>query len=82
MNTFRAYKLELWKYLSNFAVDCGNSGIGDSGPLFFNFDVVIQRRKIEDIVREALKEFNIFLVDIIKSILPGASRVEIDFKQV
>jgi hypothetical protein len=52
------------------------------GSPIFNFDVVIQRRKIEDIVREALKEFKIFLVDIIKSILPGASRVEIDFKQV
>jgi ribosome maturation factor RimP len=41
--------------------------IGDSGPLFFNFDVVIAREKIEDIAKEALKDTKIFLVDIIVS---------------
>ena len=65
MKTFPGGKLELLKYLSIFAVDCGNSGIGDSGPLFFNFDVVIAKEKIEDIANEALKNTNIFLVDVI-----------------
>ena len=65
MKTFPGGKLELLKYLSIFAVDCGNSGIGDSGPLFFNFDVVIAKEKIEDIANEALKDTKIFLVDVI-----------------
>ncbi|TSA38343.1 MAG: ribosome assembly cofactor RimP [Porphyromonadaceae bacterium] len=65
MKTFHGYKLELWKYFFIFAVDCGNSGIGDTGPLFFNFDVVIERKHIEDIAKEALKETKIFLVDVI-----------------
>jgi ribosome maturation factor RimP len=67
MNTFREHKLELWKYLSIFAGDCGNSGIGDSGPLFFNFGVVIERKKIEEIVNEAIKGSEVFLVDVIIS---------------
>lgn len=67
MKTFRGHKLELWKYLSIFAVDCGNSGIGDSGPLFFKFGVLIERKHIENIAKEALKETKIFLVDVIVS---------------
>jgi len=67
MKTFHGDKLELMKYLSIFAVDCGNSGIGDSGPLFFNFAVLIEKRHIENIVNEALKETKIFLVDILVS---------------
>lgn len=56
--------MELWKKLSIFAVDCGISGIGDTGPLFFNFGVVIERKKIEDIANEALKGTGVFLVDL------------------
>jgi ribosome maturation factor RimP len=67
MKTFQGYKLELWKYLSIFAVDCGNSGIGDSGPLFFKFDVLIERKHIENIAKEALKGSELFLVDVIVS---------------
>jgi len=67
MKTFHSHKLELRKYLSIFAVDCGNSGIGDSGPLFYNFVVVIDRKQIEDIANEALKETNVFLVDVLIS---------------
>lgn len=67
MKTFRGHKLELWKYLSIFAVDCRISGIGDSSPLFFNFRVLIEKKHIEDIAKEALKETKIFLVDVIVS---------------
>jgi ribosome maturation factor RimP len=59
--------LELLKYLSIFAVDCGNSGIGDTGPLFFNFGVVIDKKQIENIAKEALKQTEMFLVDVIVS---------------
>jgi ribosome maturation factor RimP len=41
--------------------------IGDSGPLFFNFDIVIDRTRIENIVNEALKDSEVFLVDILVS---------------
>ncbi len=41
--------------------------IGDSGPLFYNFGVVIDKKHIESIVAEALKETEIFLVDVIIS---------------
>lgn len=64
MKRFRIYKLEFWNLLSNFAVDCGISGIGDSGPLFFNFDVMIDRKRVENIVTEALMESEVFLVDV------------------
>lgn len=37
------------------------------GPLFFNFGVVIERKHIEDIAKEELKETKIFLVDVIVS---------------
>jgi len=65
MKRFRGSKLEKWKYFSIFALDCGNSGIGDTSPLFFNFGVVIDKKQIEDITAEALKESEIFLVDVI-----------------
>jgi ribosome maturation factor RimP len=59
--------LELWKYLSIFAVDCRISGIGDSGPLLCKIFVVIDKKQIEDIAKEALKETNVFLVDVLVS---------------
>jgi len=67
MNTFQRHKLELWNNLSIFAVDCGISGIGDSGPLFFNFRVLIDKVHIESIVKESLKGTGIFLVEVIVS---------------
>ena len=67
MNTFEGHKLLLWKFLSIFALDCRNSGIGDSGPLFYNFGTVLERKKIEDIVKEMLKETGSFLVNVIVS---------------
>jgi ribosome maturation factor RimP len=67
MKSFRGHKLELLNYLSIFAVDCGNSGIGDSGPLFFKIAVVIDKKKIEDIANEAIKDNEVFLVDILVS---------------
>jgi len=41
--------------------------IGDSGPLFFNFDILIDHTRIENIVNEALKDSEVFLVDILVS---------------
>ncbi len=64
MNTFRGQKLEFQNLLSIFALDCRNSGIGDSGPLFFNFAVLIDRKQIEEVVTEALKDSEMFLVDV------------------
>jgi ribosome maturation factor RimP len=64
VSTFRIVVLELFIYF------CGRLWefwIGDSGPLFFNFDVVIDRKQIENIVTEALKESEIFLVDVLVS---------------
>lgn len=67
MKTFQSPQFELSNNLSIFALDCGISGIGDSGPLFYNFVVVIDKKHIEDIAKEALRETDMFLVDVLVS---------------
>jgi ribosome maturation factor RimP len=57
-------------FLLNIIYFCGRLWeywIGDSGPLFYNFDILIDRTRIENIVNEALKDSEVFLVDILIS---------------